>query len=60
MDIVGRLPIALGSTVFLLVMIDYLSKWIEVEAYIHVRKKEVISFIKSNIFTMFGIPSEIM
>ncbi|KAK9050558.1 hypothetical protein SSX86_029875 [Deinandra increscens subsp. villosa] len=60
MDIVGKLPKAPGGKVFMLAMTDYFSKWIEAEAYVQVREKEVISFIKRNILTRFGVPSEIV
>ncbi|KAK9071857.1 hypothetical protein SSX86_008287 [Deinandra increscens subsp. villosa] len=60
MDIVGKLPKAPGGKVFMLAMTDYFSKWIEAEAYVQVREKEVISFIKRNILTRFGIPAEII
>ncbi|KAJ0927102.1 putative nucleotidyltransferase, Ribonuclease H [Helianthus annuus] len=60
MDIVGKLPKAPGGKVFMLAMTDYFSKWIEAEAFAQVREKEVISFIKRNIITRFGIPSEII
>ncbi|KAD2805369.1 hypothetical protein E3N88_38746 [Mikania micrantha] len=59
MDIVGKLPKALGGKVFTLSMNDYFLKWIEAEAFVQVREKEVISFIKRNILTRFGIPAEI-
>ena len=60
MDIVGKLPKAPGGKVFMLVMTDYFSKWIEAEAFAQVRDKEVVSFIKRNILTRFGIPAEII
>jgi ribonuclease HI len=60
MDIVGKLPKAPGGKVFMLAMTDYFSKWIEAEAFAQVREKEVISFIKRNILTRFGIPAEIV
>jgi hypothetical protein len=44
----------------MLAMTDYFSKWIEAEAFVRVREKEVISFIKRNILTRFGIPAEIV
>ncbi|KAI3762459.1 hypothetical protein L1987_52889 [Smallanthus sonchifolius] len=59
MDIVGKLPKAPGGKLFMLAMVDYFSKWIEVEAFVHVREKEVISFIKCNILERFAIPAEI-
>ncbi|KAJ9542340.1 LOW QUALITY PROTEIN: hypothetical protein OSB04_028846 [Centaurea solstitialis] len=60
MDIVGKLPPALGQKVYLLVLTDYFSKWIEAGAFSQVRDKEVISFIQNNIIHRFGVPSEIM
>ncbi|KAD6454503.1 hypothetical protein E3N88_09209 [Mikania micrantha] len=59
MDIVGKLPKAPGEKVFMLAMTDYFSKWIKAEAFTQVREKEVISLIKRNILTRFGIPTEI-
>ncbi|XP_076883387.1 uncharacterized protein LOC143532138 [Bidens hawaiensis] len=60
MDIVGKLPKAQGGKVFMLAMTDYLSKWMEAEAFVQVREQEVISFIKINILTRFGIPDVII
>ena len=60
MDIVGKLPPAPGQKVFLLILTDYFSKWIEAAAFSQVRDKEVISFIHTNIICRFGIPSEIV
>ncbi|KAJ9537370.1 hypothetical protein OSB04_030103 [Centaurea solstitialis] len=60
MDIVGKLPPAPGQKVYLLVLTDYFSKWIEAGAFSQIRDKEVISFIQKNIIYRFGIPAEIM
>ncbi|XP_017224963.1 uncharacterized protein LOC108201178 [Daucus carota subsp. sativus] len=60
MDIVGKMPPAPGQKVYMLVMTDYFSKWIEAEAFRQVTSKEVVSFIKRNILCKFGIPSEII
>lgn len=43
MDTIGKLPPVPGGRVFMLAMNDYLSIWIEVDAYIQIREKEVIS-----------------
>ncbi|KAI3769901.1 hypothetical protein L6452_01015 [Arctium lappa] len=59
MDIVGKLPPAPGQNVFLLVLTDYFSKWVEAVAFSQVRDKEVVSFIQTNIICRFGIPPEI-
>ncbi|XP_074327289.1 uncharacterized protein LOC141665208 [Apium graveolens] len=60
MDIVGKMMPAHGQKVFMLAMTDYFSKWIEAEAFKQVMSKEVISFIKRNIFCKFGVPFEIV
>ena len=60
MDIVGKLPKDLGGKVFMLVMADYFLKLIEAKAFINVRDKAVVSFIKHNILTRFGILVEII
>ena len=60
MDIVGKLPPAPGQKVFLLVLTDYFSKWIETTTFSQVRDKEVMSFIQTNIICRFAIPSEIV
>ncbi|XP_056698017.1 uncharacterized protein [Spinacia oleracea] len=60
MDIVGPLPQASVQSVFMLAMTDYFSKWIEAETFKQVRDAEVISFIKHNVLSRFGIPSEIV
>lgn len=60
MDIVGKLPKAYGGKVFMLVMTYYFLKLIKAEAFVQIRDKEVISFIKRNILTRFGIPADII
>ncbi|XP_074289236.1 uncharacterized protein LOC141614391 [Silene latifolia] len=56
----GKLPRAPGNRVYMLAMTDYFSKWIEAEAMTEVKEQQVISFIKRNIISRFGIPSEII
>ncbi|KAJ9544704.1 hypothetical protein OSB04_024411 [Centaurea solstitialis] len=56
----GKVTPAPGQKVYLLVLTDYFSKWIEAAAFSQVRDKEVISFIQNNIIYRFGVPSEIM
>ena len=45
MDIVGPLPIATTQKKFLLMAIDYFSKWVEVIAYTSIKDKDVSKFI---------------
>ncbi|KAK0600831.1 hypothetical protein LWI29_018793 [Acer saccharum] len=60
MDIVGKLPAAPGDIVYMLVLTDYFTKWVEVGAYQQVRDIEVRDFIWKNIICRFGVPREIV
>ena len=60
MDIVGPMPTAPGGLKFLLVLTDYFSKWIEVEAFPLIKDIDVQTFVWKNIICHFGIPSEIV
>ncbi|RVW31060.1 hypothetical protein CK203_093509 [Vitis vinifera] len=60
MDIVGPLPAAPAQKKFLLVAIDYFSKWVEVEAYASIKDKDVTKFVWKNIVCRFGIPQTII
>ncbi|KAL2235265.1 UNVERIFIED_CONTAM: hypothetical protein Sindi_1258700 [Sesamum indicum] len=55
-DIVGPFPPAQGQKKFLIVAVEYFSKWVEAEAVEKISKKEVINFIWKNIICQFGIP----
>ena len=45
MDIVGPLPVVVAQKKFLLVAIDYFSKWLDAEAYASIKDKDVSKFI---------------
>lgn len=45
MDIVGHFPMSPSKKKFLLVPIDYFSKWVEVEALATITKEAVIKFL---------------
>nr|CAN73595.1 hypothetical protein VITISV_004697 [Vitis vinifera] len=60
MDIVGPLPAAPAQKKFLLVATDYLSKWVEAEAYASIKDKDVTKFVWKNIVCRFGIPQTII
>jgi hypothetical protein len=46
--------------IFILTTTDYFTKWTEVVPLRHARDKHVVSFIEFNIFSIFGIPLEII
>ena len=54
-DFVGPFPSSFGNE-YILVAIDYVSKWVEVVATTHNDAKTVVKFLKKNIFSRFGVP----
>ncbi|XP_072064544.1 uncharacterized protein [Arachis hypogaea] len=60
LDILGPFPKAPGQVKFLLVSIDYFSKWIEAQPLAHITAEKVRSFIWKNIICRYGIPREII
>ncbi|KAL0456208.1 UNVERIFIED_CONTAM: hypothetical protein Slati_0960000 [Sesamum latifolium] len=60
MDIVGPFPLAPGQRKFLLVAIDYFTKWVEAEPLARITEGEVMKFIWKNIICRFGLPRELI
>ncbi|KAL0457908.1 UNVERIFIED_CONTAM: hypothetical protein Slati_0418000 [Sesamum latifolium] len=59
-DIVGPFPLAVGQRKFLLVAVDYFTKWVEAEPLARITEGEVMKFIWKNIIYHFGIYREII
>ena len=59
-DIMGSLPQGKRKVKFLLVAIDYFTKWVEAEALVTITKAKVQSFVWRNIVCRFGIPQTII
>ena len=59
MDFMGPFPSSYGNS-YILVAVDYVSKWIEAKATSTCESKEVTKFLKSHIFSRFGIPRAII
>ena len=51
----GPLPSSYGN-VYILVAVDYVSKWVEAIATPKDDARVVIKFLKKNIFSHFGVP----
>ncbi|RVW91409.1 Gag-Pol polyprotein [Vitis vinifera] len=49
-----------GRTYFILVAIDYLTKWVEAASYARLTSSGVASFIKSHIICRYGVPHELI
>ncbi|XP_060211889.1 uncharacterized protein LOC132639463 [Lycium barbarum] len=57
MDVIGPIePAASNGHQFILVAIDYFTKWVEATSHKSVIKKMVADFIRNNIICRFGIP----
>ena len=54
-DFVGPFPSSTGNE-YILVAVDYVSKWVEAMATARNDVKTVVKFIKKNIFSRFGVP----
>ena len=60
MDILGPFPRATGNQRFVLVVVNYFTKWVEVEALANIRDVDVKKFVWKNIVTRFGVPNTLI
>ncbi|VFQ70685.1 unnamed protein product, partial [Cuscuta campestris] len=60
MDIIGAFPQAQGRKKYVMVAIDYFTKWVEAEAYATITTKQCQRFVWKNIITRFGSPRNIV
>ncbi|XP_075095086.1 uncharacterized protein LOC142173402 [Nicotiana tabacum] len=61
MDVIGFVePATSNRHRFILVAIDYFTKWVEASTYKAVTKKVVADFVQNNIVCRFGIPKSII
>ena len=58
-DFMGPFPSSYGHK-YILLEVDYVSKWVEAIPTITCDIKVVLCFIKSNIFSRFGTPREVI
>ncbi|XP_030945910.1 uncharacterized protein LOC115970413 [Quercus lobata] len=56
LDIMGPFPTAVRQLKFLVVGIDYFTKWVEAEALATITEKNIRSFVWKNIICRYGIP----
>jgi hypothetical protein len=60
-DMIGRIqPRASNGHRFILVAIDYFTKWVEAASYANVTKQVVVRFIKNHLICRYGVPSRII
>ncbi|XP_015165068.1 uncharacterized protein K02A2.6-like [Solanum tuberosum] len=61
MDVIGPIePVASNGHRFILVAIDYFTKWVEPTSYKSVTKKVVADFVRNNLICRFGVPEFII
>ncbi|CAL1359954.1 unnamed protein product [Linum trigynum] len=60
MDLRGPFPKAPGQMKYLIVAVDYFSKWVEAEPLGTITHAQVRKFTTKNIFTRFGLPESIV
>ena len=58
-DFMGPLPVSYGF-VYILLAVDYVSKWVEAKATRTNDAKVVVDFVRSNMFCRFGVPRAIV
>nr|CAN71252.1 hypothetical protein VITISV_012872 [Vitis vinifera] len=60
-DIIGKISLkSSNSNEFILVAIDYFTKWVEVALYARLTSVGVASFIRSHIICRYGVPHELI
>ena len=60
LDIMGPFPMALRQLKFLVIGIDYFTKWVEADALATITEKNIHSFVWRNIICRYGIPRELV
>ncbi|CAM8934386.1 unnamed protein product [Rhodiola kirilowii] len=59
LDYMGPFPVSCGYT-YILVAVDYVSKWVEAKATRCDDAKTVIEFLRTNLFCRYGVPKAII
>ncbi|GAV70230.1 rve domain-containing protein [Cephalotus follicularis] len=60
MDFIEPLPMASGQRKFLIVAVDYFTKWVEAEPLAIITEKNTESFVWKSIICRFGVPRTIV
>ena len=59
-DIMGPFPLGKKKLKFLIVVVDYFTKWVEAEPVTMITDAKVTSFVWKNIICRFGVPYAII
>ena len=60
LDILGPLPIWKGQCKFIIVAVDYFTKWAEAESLATIIEQKIRNFMWRNIICRFGIPEALV
>ena len=61
MDVIGPIkPKASNGHDFILVAIDYFTKWVEAASYARVTQNVIVKFIKRELICCYGVPSKLI
>ena len=60
LDIISPFPRATGNRRFILVVVDYFTKWVEAEALANIRDVDTKKFVWRNIVTNFGVTESLV
>ena len=60
-DVIGKVtPKASNGHEFVLVAVDYFTKWVEAQSYAKLTAAKVAKFLKENIICRHGMPQELI
>lgn len=59
-DLMGKFPREKGSFEYLVVAVDYVSKWIEAKPLVHSTENNVFNFFHDYILCRFGVPRAVV
>lgn len=59
-DLIGSLPTGEGGVKYSIVVIDYFTKWVEVEPLVAITSKKALDFVIKNIICRYRLPRKIV
>ena len=60
LDLIGQLPTAKGQLKYIIVAVDYFSKWVEAEALACISTTKITRFLWKNVYCRYGVPQTII
>ena len=59
-DIIGEIRPNASNGEYIVVAIDYFSRWIEAESFATLKAKQMVKFIEKNLICRYGVPHHIV